>query len=222
MSFTLLFIILQSFKERHFYLTIFRRQERIIMKKPVAFLNGIFFILLLGCGPSLRTEKIPLPPSPNRGSLEVVIKPAEGITPTDTMRLKKVLTEKFLLAGFNPVETEDSRSNAGRAVELTVTKYEHKYPAKDEGIFAGVGCVYICPLFAPCLLLPGYYEPQFEIVAEVSLYNKGRRVFKKVMSEKSKSSSNLINTGDEEFKSKIEELTVHNFTVAFLKELAKQ
>jgi len=182
---------------------------------PVA----IFIILLAGCAPSLKTELAPMQKPSNRGPLEVIFKPVEGMEPNDIARLKKNLVEKFSLAGFNPVDLEDGRSNSGRSVEIAVMKYEHSVPGDNECITVGVGSTYVCPLVAPCLLLRGYYHPKFEIIAEVSFYSNGRRVFKKIMSAESTSSANIINTGDEEFKRKLEQMTTHNFTVAFLKEV---
>ncbi len=155
----------------------------------------------------------------NRGPLEVVIKPAEDMKPADVAHLKKVLVEKYTQAGFNPVELEDKKGNSGRTVEISVMKYEHSVPGNNSCIGAGVGCSYVCFLVSPCLLVPGFYHPQFEMTAEVSYYNNGRRVFKKIMSAESTSSANIINRGDEKFRSEMEETTIHNFTVAFLKEI---
>ncbi len=178
-----------------------------------------FIVLLSGCAPSLKTELTPMQKAANRGPLEVIVKPAEGMEPDDIARLKKNLVEKFSLAGFNPVDLEDRSSNSGRSVEISVMEYGHSVPGDNECITVGVGSTYVCPLVAPCLLLRGYYHPKFAIIAEVSFYSNGRRVFKKIISTESTSSANIINTGDEEFKRKIEEMTTHNFTVAFLKEV---
>lgn len=187
------------------------------MKKCAFLLPGISLLVLIGCGPSIKTDKAELKRTPNRGSLDIVVKAAEGIEPEDISCLKKMLVEKFTLAGFKPVEIEDSRGSAGREIELTVTKYEHAAPASNECVVAGAGCTYLCFLLGPCLLLPGYYHPQFEIIADVSAYRNGNRVFKKVFTEKSTSSANLVNTGNEEFKKQIEDLTIQNLTVALLK-----
>jgi hypothetical protein len=191
------------------------------MKKTALLVLSIVLTALFGCAPSLRTERLALPSSSGRGPFTVVVTPSKDIKPSDVVRFKKLTADTLSAAGFGPVDIDDSRGSVGRAVEVTLTAYEHSYPAKNEGIFAGVGCVYICPLFAPCLLLPGYYEPQFEITAEVSGYRNGQRLFKKALSERAKSSANLINTGDDDFKASIESLTIHNFTVAVLKNFDK-
>ena len=182
---------------------------------PVA----VFIILLSGCAPCFRTEDMPMQSPSNRGTLEVIIKPAENMNTADVAHLKKVLVEKYSLAGFNPVDLEDRRGNGGRSVEIAVMKYEHSTPGNNGCIATGVGSSYVCPLVSPCLLLPGYYHPRFEMTAEVSFYSNGRRVFKKIMSAESTSSANIINTGDEKFRNEIENTTIHNFTVAFLKEV---
>jgi hypothetical protein len=189
------------------------------MKKTALLILGIVLTALFGCAPSLKTERLDLPSG--RGPFTVVVTPSKDIKPSDVLRFKKLTADTLSAAGFGPVDIDDSRGSAGRAIEVALTAYEHSYPAKNEGVFAGVGCVYICPLFAPCLLLPGYYEPQFAIAAEVSGYRNGQRLFKKVVSERAKSSANLINTGDDDFKDTIESLTIHNFTVAVLKNFNK-
>lgn len=176
-------------------------------------------LLLSGCSPCFKTELQPMQKPSSRGPLEVVIKPSEDMTSADLGRLKHSLVEKYELAGFKPVNLEDSRSNTGRSVEIAVMKYEHSVPGNNGCITTGIGSSYVCPLVSPCLLLPGYYHPQFEMIAEVSYYSHGRRVFKKVMSAKSTSSANLINTGDEKFRNELTDTTLHNFTVAFLKEV---
>ncbi len=180
----------------------------------------IFVILLSGCAPCFRTKAMPMQKPSNRGPLEVIVKPTEDMKPADVANLKKVLAEKYSLAGFNPVDLEDRRSNnGGHSVEIAVMKYEHSVPGNNACITAGVGCSYICFLVSPGLLVPGYYHPQFEMTAEVSFYNNGRRVFKKIMSAESTSSANIMNRGDEKFRNEIEDTTIHNFTVAFLKEV---
>ena len=181
---------------------------------PVA----VIILLLSGCAPSFKTELLPTQKPSDRGPLEVVIRPAEDMKTADVAHLRKVLAEKYSLAGFKPVELEDRRSNAGSSVEITVMKYKHSVPGNNGCITTGIGSTYVCPPVAPCLLLPGYYHPQFEMIAEVSFYSNGQRVFKKIMTAKSTSSANIINTGDEEFRNKMEDTTIHNFTVAFLKE----
>jgi len=180
---------------------------------------ALLVVLLSGCAPCFKTEPLPAQTQSHRGPLEVVVKPTEDMKPVEVAQLKKSLVEKYELSGFKPVEIEDKRSNTGRSVEIAVMKYEHSAPGNNGCITTGIGTTYVCPLVAPCLLIPGFYHPQFEMVAEVSFYSNGRRVFKKLMSAKSTSSANLINTGDEEFKAKMEDTTVHNFTVAFMKEV---
>lgn len=189
------------------------------MHRTIRLVLVLSLLLLSGCGPSIRTKKLDLQPKPGRGQMTIVVKAADGISQNDMLRLRQMLVEKFGLAGFRPVNIEDSRGSTGRVLEMTVTKYEHSWPAKNDGIFAGVGCVYLCPLFAPCLLVPGYYEPQFQISADVSVYQGNHRILRKAFQETSKSSANLINTGDEEFQTKLEDLTVHNLVIAILKEL---
>lgn len=191
------------------------------MKKTALLVLGIALAALFGCAPSLKTERLDLPSSSGRGPFTVVVTPSKDIKPSDALRFKKLTADTLSAAGFRPVAIDDSRGSVGRAIEVTLTEYEHSYPAKNKGIFAGVGCVSICPLFAPCLLLPGYYEPQFKIAAEVSGYRNGQRLFKKAISERAKSSANLIDTGDDDFKDTLESLTVHNFTVAVLKNFDK-
>ncbi len=178
----------------------------------------VCMLFLSGCNPCFRTELEPFQKPSKRGPLNVFVKPAEDMKPVDIVHLKKVLAEKYTQAGFDPVELVDQKSTSGRSVEIAVVKYEHSVPGNNTCITTGIGSSYVCPLVAPCLLLPGYYHPQFEIVAEVSYYNSGRRVFKKILSAKSTSSANIINTGDENFRSEMEDTTLQNFTVAFLKE----
>jgi len=182
-------------------------------------LISVLVLLLSGCSPCFRTDPLPMQKPSNRGPLEVVIKPAEDMKAAELGQLKKSLAEKYEQAGFQPVNMEDSRSNGGRSVEIALMKYEHSAPGNNGCITTGVGSSYVCPLVAPCLLLPGYYHPQFEIIAEVSYYNHGRRIFKKIISAKSTSSANIINTGDEKFRNELADTTLHNFTVAFLKEV---
>src|SRR3990172_1342052 len=165
------------------------------MRRPFVLMIPVFAILFDGCAPAVKTEKTDMPRARNRGSLTVVVKrSSEDVTAAEASRTKQLLSEKFKLA---------SSTQTGCAA-------------------SAAGCIYICPLFAPCAFLPGYHDPQFEIMAEVSAHKNGRLAFKKVMSEKSVSKANLVNVGNVEFKDKLEELTLHNFAVTLVSQWDKR
>lgn len=193
------------------------------MKRPGVFMIPFFAILFISCAPAVKTEKMEMPHARNRGPLTVVVKRSkEDVTAAEASRTKQILSEKFKLAGFTNVDTANSTNGAGQSIEILLTKYEHASSTQTGCAATAAGCIYICPLFAPCAFLPGYHDPQFEIIAEVSAYKNGRPAFKKVMSEKSVSKANLVNVGNVEFKDNLEELTLHNFAVELVKQWNKQ
>ncbi len=187
------------------------------MKKSIVLLIPFLAVLFAGCAPSVKTEKTDMPLARNRGPLTLVVKRSSGdVTAAEASRTKQILSEKFKLAGFSHVDMENTTNGATQSIEMTVTKYEHANSTHTGCAASAAGCIYICPCFAPCALLPGYHEPQFEIIAEVSAHKNGRLAFKKVMSEKSVTTANLVNTGNVEFKDNLEERTLHNFAVALV------
>jgi hypothetical protein len=193
------------------------------MKRPFVLMIPFFAILLISCAPTLKTEKTDMPKARNRGPLTIVVKrSSEDVTAAEASRTKQILSEKFKLAGFSHVDMASTTDGAAQSIEIMVTKYEHANSTQTGCAASAAGCIYICPLFAPCAFLPGYHEPQFEIMAEVSAHKNGRLAFKKVMSEKSISKANLVNVGNVEFKDNLEELTIHNFAVALVTQWSKQ
>ncbi len=193
------------------------------MKKPVVLLFPLLAVMIISCAPAVKTEKLDMPHARNRGSLTVIVKRSpEDVTAAEASRTKQILGEKFKLAGFTHVDMASSTNGAGQSIEIMMTKYEHANSTQTGCAASAAACIYICPLFAPCAFLPGYHEPQFEIIAEVSANKNGRLAFKKVMSEKSVSKANLVNAGNVEFKDNLEELTLHNFAVALMKQWNKQ
>jgi hypothetical protein len=186
-------------------------------KKAAVLLIPFFAVLFLSCAPSLKTEKIDMPKAGNRGPLTIVVKrSSEDVTAAEASRTKQILSEKFKLAGFSHVAAASSANGAAQSIEIMITKYEHANSTQTGCAASAAACIYICPLFAPCAFLPGYHNPQFEIIAEVSAHKNGHLAFEKVMSEKSVSKANLVNVGNVEFKDKMEELTLHNFAVALV------
>ncbi len=193
------------------------------MKGFVVLMVPFFAILFIGCAPTVKTEKTDMPRARNRGPLTIVVKrSSEDVTAAEASRTKQVLSEKFRLAGFSRVDMASSANGAGQSLEIKVTKYEHANSTQTGCAASAAACIYVCPLFAPCAFLPGYHDPQFEIIAEVSAYKNGRLAFQNVMSEKSVSKANLVNTGNVEFKDNLEELTLHNFSVALVTRWDKQ
>ncbi len=193
------------------------------MKRPIVFMVPFCAILFIGCAPSVKTEKMEMPHARSRGPLTVVVKrSSEDVTAAEASRTKQILSEKFKLAGFSHVDMASTTNGAAQSIELMVTKYEHANSTQTGCAASAAACIYICPLFAPCAFLPGYHDPQFEIMAEVSAHKNGHLAFKKVMSEKSVSKANLVNTGNVEFKDKLEELTLNNFAVALVTQWDKQ
>lgn len=178
-------------------------------------------IVLSACAPSISTTKVEMPTS-KRGPLDVVVKSSANIESVEITKARQLFKRSFGNAGFHPVEIEGSRTGSRRELEIVLSKYEHSTPASNTGIFAGVGCVYLCPLFAPCLLLPGYYKPQFEISADVSGFQGGRRIFNESFTERSASSANLVDTGDDAFRHQLEDLAVHNFTASIVRQMDRQ
>jgi len=193
------------------------------MRRPFVLMIPVFVILFVGCAPAVKTEKTDMPRARNRGSLTVVVKrSSEDVTAAEASRTKQLLSEKFKLAGFSHVDMASTTDGATQSIELMITKYEHASSTQTGCAASAAGCIYICPLFAPCAFLPGYHDPQFEIMAEVSAHKNGRLAFKKVMSEKSVSKANLVNVGNVEFKDKLEELTLHNFAVTLVSQWDKR
>lgn len=173
----------------------------------------VMLLLVIGCAPKIRTEKLGLPQALKRGPLAVILEPLDDTPRTEVLRVKNLLVDKFSEAGFGPVVTDDARITAPAAVKITLIKYEHTTPATDSAIVAVAGAAWVCPIFAPCLLVRGYYAPQFEIMADVVKYRNGKAAGRKTLTESSQSSANLVNTGDEPMRAKLEDIALHNFVV---------
>ena len=184
-------------------------------------LMAVIASTLPACAPSISTPRADIPLM-QRGHLDIVVKSAGAVPPDEVSKARVQFKRSFQGAGFEPVETGEAGPGNDRALEIVLTKYDQSTPSKNPAVAAGVGCVYVCPLFAPCLLLPIYYEPQFEVSADVVLYDKGRRLFSAYLSERAVSSSNLIQTGNEEFRNELEELAVHNFTASLVGRIGEQ
>lgn len=184
-----------------------------VLKRAVVVVLGA--VVMAGCGPSIKTEKSAMPEAGKRGPLRLTISPGEGLSKTDVSNLKRLLGDSFSRAGYQPV-TFGGSSASGRTVELVVTKFEHLSPSDNTAITAGVGCSYLCLAFAPCLLLPGFNEPQVELIAEVTARQNGKVLFEKVLTERAKASSNAFDRGSEDLRRELEDRTVHNLTVAII------
>jgi hypothetical protein len=172
-------------------------------------LSLVFTLLLFSCCPSMKTDKTSMPKAAAPGSLSITIKPGEGITKSDVSRLKELLALSFSEAGYNRISFNGSKESR-RKLDMVVTKFEHAAPSNNTETAVGVGCAYVCFLLAPCLLVPGYNSPEFELRAEVTGYAGGSEVFSKAISERAVASSNAFDRGSEEFKKQLEALTVNN------------
>ena len=174
-------------------------------------------LLLVSCGPSIRTERTAMPGTGKRGPIRLTITPGEGLSKADVSSFKQLLGDSFARAGYRPV-TFSGAPASGRSVELVVTKFERLSPSDNTTMAAGLGCTVLSPCFllAPCLLVPGYNEPQVEIIAEVTARQSGKELFSTVLSERAKASSNAFDRGSEDLNRKLEDLAVHNLTVAII------
>jgi hypothetical protein len=174
-------------------------------------------LLLVSCGPSIKTERTAMPSTGRRGPIKLIITASEGVTKSDVPSLKRLLGDSFSRAGYQPVSFGGSPAT-GRTVELEVTKFERLSPSDNTTMAAGLGCTVLSPCFllAPCLLVPGYNEPQVEIIAEVTARQSGKELFSTVLRERAKASSNAFDRGSEELNQRLEDLAVNNLTVAII------
>jgi hypothetical protein len=156
-----------------------------------------------------------MPSTGRRGPIKLIITASEGVTKSDVSSLKRLLCDSFSRAGYQPVTFGGSPAT-GRTVELAVTKFERLSPSDNTTMAAGLGCTYLCFLIAPCLLVPGYNEPQVEIITEVTARQNGKELFSTVLSERAKASSNAFDRGSEELNRRLEDLAVNNLTVAII------
>ena len=190
------------------------------MKKSVPLL--LVLLISLGCGPSIKTKRLAIEPAAARGQIAITIKPAEGIEATDVSRMRYLLQESFAAAGYGKVSVNSGGNPSSRTVKILLTRFEHDSSSNNTKMATGIGCAYICFIAAPCLLLPGFNEPRFEITADVSAVDNGRILFEKVMSETAKASANAFDRGNDELKKNLEVLAAHNFTAAILKQLDRK
>ena len=188
-------------------------------------INLLFSLLLsaflAGCGPSFKTEKLEMPKTPGRGAISINVKPGEGITGANLSRFKELLRRSFEKAGYDRILVNRSGTARGRALEIVITRFEHDSSSNNTATAGVVGCTaFCCILAAPCLLLPGFNNPHFEISADISEYADGNEVFSKTVTEHVVGSSNAFERGDHDFKEKLEALAVHNFAVAIIRQMS--
>jgi len=177
-------------------------------------------VLLAACGPSIKTEKIAFQQAGKRGPMTLDVRPGEGISAAEAFVVKRFLSESFSSAGYGPVSLNGFRGST-RTVELVVTKFERLSPSDNTAMAAGLGGTFLCFLVAPCLLIPGYNEPQVEISAEVTARQNGKVLFEKVLSDRAKASSNAFDRGSEDLHRQLEELAVRNLSVQIVKLLER-
>lgn len=180
-------------------------------------------IVVSACAPGISTKRIDMPAGQS-GQLDLVVR-SEGAIPAEELQKAKVrLKRSFREAGYDPVVLADTGQGRPLAIEIALSSYAQSNPANNTTVAVGVGSAYLCPLVAPCLLFRIYYEPQFEISADVAVYRNGQRTFGRTVTERSAASASLIDTGDDRFRSELEDLAVHNFTsrvVGSLRESAR-
>jgi len=191
------------------------RGKTVFMPIKIVTVSLLGALLLVSCGPSIRTERTAMPGTGKRGPIRLTITPGEGLSKADVSSFKQLLGDSFARAGYRPV-TFSGAPASGRSVELVVTKFERLSHSDNTTMAAGLGCTYLCFFLAPCLLVPGYNEPQVEITAEVTARQSGKELFSTVLSERAKASSNAFDRGSEDLNRKLEDLAVHNLTVAII------
>lgn len=190
-----------------------------IKKEKILLFSLLFAVFLAGCGPSFKTEKLEMPKALNRGALSINVKPGEGITSAHISRVKELLRRSFQEAGYDKISFNKTGTDRGRVLNIVITRFEHDSSSNNTATAVGVGCAYVCILAAPCLLLPGYNNPRFDISAEVTGYDNGHEVFSDTVAERASGSSNAFERGDEEFMEKLEAMAVHNFAAAVIRQM---
>jgi hypothetical protein len=107
-------------------------------------------------------------------------------------------------------------------VFVAISSYRYEEPASDACILSGLGLTFISVVFAPVLLLRGYYHPEADLSGSIIVRDRARSaVIHEDVSELAVASAGLFSTGEPKAKDALIERVMHNFSAAVITAVAR-
>lgn len=191
------------------------------MRKPLAVTVLICMMFVLSCSPAIQTGARPLSQAEKPARVCIVVTYAPGASDDQeqfsAVWFSAVLAAAFASAGYSAEAACMPGAEADVDVFVAISSSRYEEPPKDACILSGLGLTLISVVFAPVLLLRGYYHPEAGLCGSITVRDRATSAaVHEDVSELAVASAGLFSTGKPETRDVLIERVMYNFSVAVI------